>query len=125
MRGMMTAHSYEVGRAVGLRLTLDYIEDEGSVSALLERLSGLPLALTQAAAYIGQTAMNVVEYMDYCDSMWQYSVEQQDEYPLQEYAFCSVFQELEEMLRACEEAERGSQQPFTTRELPLCWRSLV
>jgi hypothetical protein len=52
MRGMMTAHSYEVGRAVGLRLTLDYIEDEGSVSALLERLSGLPLALTQAAAYM-------------------------------------------------------------------------
>jgi hypothetical protein len=106
-------------------LTLDYIEDEGSVSALLERLSGLPLALTQAAAYIGQTAMNLVEYMDYCDSMWQYLVEQQDEYPLQEYTFCSVFHELEEMLRACEEAERGSQQSFTTLELPLCWRSLV
>jgi hypothetical protein len=79
MLGIMTAHRYEIGRAVGLRLTPDYIEDEGSVSVLLERLSGLPLALTQAAAYIGQTAMNVVEYMDYCDSMWQYLVEQQDE----------------------------------------------
>jgi hypothetical protein len=90
------------------------------VSVLLGRPSGLPLALTQAAAYIGQTAMSMVEYMDYCDSMWQYFVEQQDEYPLQERAFCSVLHELEEMLRACEEAERGSQQPFTNLELPLC-----
>lgn len=83
------------------------------MSVLLGRPSGLPLALTQAAAYIGQTAMSMVEYMEHYGSMWQYLVEQQDEYPLQEYAFCSVFHELEEMPRACEEAERGSQQPFT------------
>jgi hypothetical protein len=101
------------------------MEDEGSVSALLERPSGLPLALTQAASYNGQTAMSMVEYMGHYGSVWQYLVEQQDEYPLQEYTFCSVFHELEGMLRACEEAERGSQQSFTTLELPLCWRSLV
>jgi tetratricopeptide (TPR) repeat protein len=56
----------------------------------LERLSGLPLALTQAAAYIGQTAVSIVQYLEYYDSMWKDLMEQQDEYPLQEYAQRSV-----------------------------------
>jgi hypothetical protein len=67
-------------------LTLDYTEDQGSVSAFLERPSGLSLALTQAAVYISQTAVSIVEHMGYYDSMWQDLVRQQDEYPLQEYA---------------------------------------
>ncbi|KAI4853705.1 purine and uridine phosphorylase [Aureobasidium sp. EXF-8845] len=65
-------------------------QDERSVNALLERLSGLPLALTQAAAYIGQTAVSIVQYLEYYDSMWNDMTEQQDEYPLQEYAQRSV-----------------------------------
>jgi tetratricopeptide (TPR) repeat protein len=56
----------------------------------LERLSGLPLALTQAAAYISQTAVSIVQYLEYYDSMWQDLMEQQDGYPLQEYAQRSV-----------------------------------
>ncbi|KAG9511616.1 hypothetical protein KCV07_g10049, partial [Aureobasidium melanogenum] len=44
-------------------------QDERDVDALLERLSGLPLALTQAAAYIGQTAVSVIQYLEYYDSM--------------------------------------------------------
>jgi hypothetical protein len=56
----------------------------------LEKLSGLPLALTQAAAYIGQTAVSIVQYLEYYDSMWKDLMEQQDEYPLQEYAQRSV-----------------------------------
>jgi hypothetical protein len=66
------------------------VQDERSVDALLERLSGLPLALTQAAAYIGQTAVSIVQYLEYYDSMWKDLMEQQDEYPLQEYAQRSV-----------------------------------
>jgi tetratricopeptide (TPR) repeat protein len=66
------------------------VQDERSVDALLERLSGLPLALTQAAAYIGQTAVGIVQYLEYYDSMWKDLMEQQDEYPLQEYAQRSV-----------------------------------
>jgi tetratricopeptide (TPR) repeat protein len=56
----------------------------------LDRLSGLPLALTQAAAYIGQTAVSIVQYLEYYDSMWKYLMEQQDEYPPHEYAQRSV-----------------------------------
>jgi tetratricopeptide (TPR) repeat protein len=56
----------------------------------LERLSGLPLALTQAAAYIGQTAVNIDQYLEHYDTMWKDLMEQQDKYPLQEYAERSV-----------------------------------
>jgi tetratricopeptide (TPR) repeat protein len=65
-------------------------QDESSVDALLDRLSGLPLALTQAAAYIGQTAVNIVQYLEHYDTMWKDLMEQQDKYPLQEYAERSV-----------------------------------
>jgi tetratricopeptide (TPR) repeat protein len=56
----------------------------------LDRLSGLPLALTQAAAYIGQTTVSIVQYLEYYDSMWKDLMEQQDEYPPHEYAQRSV-----------------------------------
>jgi tetratricopeptide (TPR) repeat protein len=65
-------------------------QNERSVDALLERLSGLPLALTQAAAYISQTAVSIVQYLEYYDCMWKDLMEHQDEYPLQEYAQRSV-----------------------------------
>ncbi|KAI4767751.1 purine and uridine phosphorylase [Aureobasidium sp. EXF-3400] len=48
------------------------------------------LRLTEAAAYIGQTAISIVQYLEYYDSMWKDLMEQQDEYPLQEYAQRSV-----------------------------------
>jgi tetratricopeptide (TPR) repeat protein len=61
-------------------------QDERSVDALLERLSGLPLALTQAAAYINQTAVSVAQYLEYYDRMGKDLMEQQQEYSLQEHA---------------------------------------
>jgi hypothetical protein len=60
------------------------------VNSLLERLSGLPLALTQAAAYIVQTGVSIVHYLEYYDGVWKDLMAQQDEYPLQEYAQRSV-----------------------------------
>jgi hypothetical protein len=65
-------------------------QDESSVDTLLDRLSGLPLALTQAAAYIGQTAVSIDQYLGYYDTMWKDLMEQEDKYPLQEYAERSV-----------------------------------
>jgi tetratricopeptide (TPR) repeat protein len=53
-------------------------------------LSGLPLALTQAAAYIGQTAVSIDQNLEYYDNMWKDLMEQQDGCPLQEYAQRSV-----------------------------------
>jgi tetratricopeptide (TPR) repeat protein len=65
-------------------------QDEGNVNSLLERLSGLPLALTQAAAYIVQTGVSIVRYLEYYDGVWKDLMVQQDESPLQEYAQRSV-----------------------------------
>ncbi|KAG9995258.1 hypothetical protein KCU78_g18031, partial [Aureobasidium melanogenum] len=65
-------------------------QDDSSVDALLEKLGGLPLALTQAGAYISQTAVSINQYLEYYDSTWKVLMELQDEYPLQEYAQRSV-----------------------------------
>jgi tetratricopeptide (TPR) repeat protein len=65
-------------------------QDESSVDELLDRLSGLPLALTQAAAYIGQTAVSISRYLEYYDRMWKDLMEHQHEYSLQEYTERSV-----------------------------------
>ncbi|KAG9512227.1 purine and uridine phosphorylase, partial [Aureobasidium melanogenum] len=70
--------------------TADHAQDDSSVDALLEKLGGLPLALTQAGAYISQTAVSINQYLEYYDSTWKVLMELQDEYPLQEYAQRSV-----------------------------------
>ncbi|KAH0359992.1 purine and uridine phosphorylase, partial [Aureobasidium melanogenum] len=59
-------------------------QDDSSVDALLEKLGGLPLALTQAGAYISQTAVSITQYLEYYDSTWNGLMELQDEYPLQD-----------------------------------------
>ncbi|TIA28836.1 hypothetical protein D6C78_10552 [Aureobasidium pullulans] len=43
-----------------------------------------PLPPSFAAAYIDQTAVSIVQYLEYYDNMWKDLMEQQDEYPLQE-----------------------------------------
>ena len=60
------------------------------MDALLEKLGGLPLALTQAGAYISQTAVSISQYLEYYDSTWKGLMELQDEYSLPEYAQRSV-----------------------------------
>jgi tetratricopeptide (TPR) repeat protein len=49
------------------------------------KLNGLPLALTQAGAFIKRTAVNVQTYIKYFDSTWSDLMEKQDRFPLQEY----------------------------------------
>jgi tetratricopeptide (TPR) repeat protein len=46
----------------------------------------MPLALAQAGAYIRQTNISVHEYLEYYDSTWEDLIEEQDSYPLLEYA---------------------------------------
>ncbi|KAG9747968.1 purine and uridine phosphorylase, partial [Aureobasidium melanogenum] len=65
-----------------LRLT-EVDHDQGR--AILEAIGGETIF-----AYIGQTAVSIVQYLEYYDSMWKDLMEQQDEYPLQEYAQRSV-----------------------------------
>jgi hypothetical protein len=57
---------------------------------LLDKLSGLPLALVQAGAYIGATDLTVEEYITYYDKTWVDLMSYQDRYPLQEYTERSV-----------------------------------
>ncbi|KEQ57671.1 uncharacterized protein M437DRAFT_79551 [Aureobasidium melanogenum CBS 110374] len=88
----LTRVDREQGRAI-LEATGGEIisaQDKSSVDALLEKLGGLPLALTQAGAYISQTAVRITQYLEYYDSTWKDLMERQDEYPLQEYAQRSV-----------------------------------
>lgn len=65
-------------------------QDESAADTLLEKLSGLPIALTQAGAYIRQTGVSVAEYMDHYNSTWQQLMEKQDDYCLQEDSERSV-----------------------------------
>ncbi|KAK4890353.1 hypothetical protein LTR49_028740 [Elasticomyces elasticus] len=56
------------------------------VDVLLRRLNGLPLALTQAGAYIGRTCIDVSTYIRHFDGTWSDLMRKQDRFPLQEYA---------------------------------------
>ncbi|KAK3616779.1 hypothetical protein LTR22_026953 [Elasticomyces elasticus] len=56
------------------------------VDLLLRKLNGLPLALTQAGAYIGRTGIDVPTYIRHFDGTWSNLVRKQDRFPLQEYA---------------------------------------
>ncbi|KAK5705826.1 hypothetical protein LTR17_021337 [Elasticomyces elasticus] len=56
------------------------------VDVLLCKLNGLPLALTQAGAYIGRTGIDVSTYIRYFDGTWSYLIRKQDRFSLQEYA---------------------------------------
>jgi tetratricopeptide (TPR) repeat protein len=67
---------YECTRA------LTYLTD---VHLLITKLNGLPLALTQAGAFISRTGIDVQTYIDYFDRTWSNLIEKQDRFPLQEY----------------------------------------
>ncbi|KAK5684545.1 hypothetical protein LTS10_004415 [Elasticomyces elasticus] len=58
------------------------------IDKILEKLGGLPLALVQAGAYLRQTNMSIVEYLEYYDRTWTTLMEFQ--YPLQDYREESV-----------------------------------
>ncbi|CAD0032314.1 unnamed protein product, partial [Aureobasidium pullulans] len=82
----LTRVDHDQSRAILEAAGGEYIsaQDESAADTLLEKLSGLPIALTQAGAYIRQTGVSVAEYMDHYNSTWQQLMEKQDEYCLQE-----------------------------------------
>ena len=57
---------------------------------IINRLNGLPLALTQAGSYLRQTNMAASTYVKYYDSMWRDLMKKHDRFPLQEYGDRSV-----------------------------------
>jgi hypothetical protein len=61
---------------------LTYLTD---IHLLITKLNGLPLALTQAGAFIGRTGVNVQTYIDYFDRTWSDLMEKQNQFPLKEY----------------------------------------
>ncbi|KAH0263468.1 purine and uridine phosphorylase, partial [Aureobasidium melanogenum] len=71
------------GKPKSSQPTRDELKD---LERLLQKLQGMPLALAQAGAYIGQTNTSLGEYLDYYDSIWDELIKAQDSYPLQEYA---------------------------------------
>ncbi|THZ50808.1 TPR-like protein [Aureobasidium pullulans] len=88
----LTRVDHDQSRAILEAAGGEYIsaQDESAADTLLEKLSGLPIALTQAGAYIRQTGVSVAEYMDHYNSTWQQLMEKQDEYCLQEDSERSV-----------------------------------
>jgi tetratricopeptide (TPR) repeat protein len=66
---------------------LDVEANETSdLDRLFHRLEGMPLALTQAGAYIRQTNISVREYLEHYDNTWDDLIAKQDMHFLVEYA---------------------------------------
>ncbi|CAG8979288.1 hypothetical protein HYALB_00012671 [Hymenoscyphus albidus] len=61
---------------------------QGSTEAplILDRLQGLPLALTQAGAYLRETNITLSHYIKHYNHTWDKLMQDQDEFPLQEYS---------------------------------------
>ncbi|KAG9760559.1 phospholipase, patatin family protein, partial [Aureobasidium melanogenum] len=69
------------------RISEILIHESKDLEGLLRRIEGMPLALAQAGAYIGQTNTSLGKYLDNYDRTWNDLIEAQDFlYPLQEYA---------------------------------------
>jgi hypothetical protein len=57
---------------------------------VLQRLNGLPLALTQAGAYIRETNMSAATYIKHYDATWTQIMKKQGRFPLEEYGDWNV-----------------------------------
>ncbi|TIA34783.1 TPR-like protein [Aureobasidium pullulans] len=70
----LTRVDHDQSRAILEAAGGEYIsaQDESAADTLLEKLSGLPIALTQAGAYIRQTGMNIAckKSFLYADDLW-------------------------------------------------------
>ncbi|KAF1998270.1 hypothetical protein P154DRAFT_439563, partial [Amniculicola lignicola CBS 123094] len=54
-------------------------------NVILERLSGLPLALTQAGSYMQETNVSASTYAKHYDKTWEGLMQKQGNFPLEEY----------------------------------------
>jgi tetratricopeptide (TPR) repeat protein len=66
--------------------TTDFVIGVIDIGLLVQKLNGLPLALAQAGCFIGRTSITVQQYITFFDKMWAELMEDQDKFPLQDYA---------------------------------------
>ncbi|KAH7128714.1 hypothetical protein B0J11DRAFT_277234 [Dendryphion nanum] len=76
-------------------------------TVLLERLNGLPLALTQAGSYIRETNLSATAYAGYYDEMWEDLMKKQGRFPLEEYKDRNV---LTTWIMSYEQVQRQSEE---------------
>ncbi|KAH0195727.1 hypothetical protein KCU99_g9886, partial [Aureobasidium melanogenum] len=67
--------------------TCEKLED---AQIIINKLDRLPLALTQAGAYLRETNISVASYIKHYDNTWKDLMEEQGRYSLQEYENCSI-----------------------------------
>ena len=85
----MQRDQFEVNRLFQDSSLLSYLTIViGSLQArsILERLQGLPLAITQAGAYLRETNMALSDFIKHYDSTWDLLMQEQDKFPLEEYS---------------------------------------
>ncbi|KAK0388963.1 hypothetical protein NLU13_2540 [Sarocladium strictum] len=79
---------YELSKRIFEHWSGQTLDDDDDTRKLLgpERLSGLPLAVAQAAVYVKQNpGMSIAEYLRRFDSMWPQVMGCEDERPLHDY----------------------------------------
>ncbi|KAH8693322.1 hypothetical protein GQ44DRAFT_159935 [Phaeosphaeriaceae sp. PMI808] len=59
--------------------------DVKNADVILERLNGLPLALTQAGSYMRETNLSASAYAKHYDTTWERLMKKQGRFPLEEY----------------------------------------
>jgi hypothetical protein len=57
---------------------------------IIDKLDRLPLALTQAGAYLREANISVSSYIKHYDTTWKDLMEKQGRYPLREYGDRSI-----------------------------------
>ena len=60
------------------------------VELIIQLLDGLPLALSQAGSYLGETNMTVSDYLKSYKDLWADLMKKQDKFLLQEYGYRSI-----------------------------------
>lgn len=60
--------------------------DSKYASSILERLQGLPLALTQTGSYLRETNISLSHFIEDYDSTWADLMQEQHKFPIQEYS---------------------------------------
>jgi tetratricopeptide (TPR) repeat protein len=68
-------------------------QDDKERNTLLELLDGLPLAISQAGAYISESGLGLTKYLEFYDEQWSelMQIDDLNEAPLQDYSNRSVW----------------------------------
>jgi tetratricopeptide (TPR) repeat protein len=71
-------------------IILTTLDNSADAQIVVDKLDRLPLALTQAGAYLRETNISVASYIKHYDNTWRDLMEEQGRYPLQEYGYRSI-----------------------------------